>query len=162
MLNGKTFLGLIPARGGSKRFWDCVSKGDGCWVWRRGAGSHGYGQFYFEPGKPRLAHRVAWELENGPIPTGMQVLHKCDNKKCVRPDHLFIGTQLDNMRDMIAKGRRATNICLNPKNKKLFADDIADIQRRIVRGAKSNSVALAREYGVSVVLIRKYARMVGK
>jgi hypothetical protein len=55
--------------------------------------------------QPRLAHRMSWEMHFGPIPEGMLVLHHCDVRRCVRPDHLFLGTARDNTRDMIAKGR---------------------------------------------------------
>jgi len=76
---------------------------DDCWVWGRTCWVKGYGRV----GDLR-AHRVMWAIVNGPIPDGLQVLHHCDNPPCVRPDHLFLGTQLDNMRDMIAKGRKVT------------------------------------------------------
>lgn len=56
-----------------------------------------------------LAHRLSWQIANGSIPDGLQVLHHCDNGACIRPDHLFVGTQADNMRDMDAKGRRGTH-----------------------------------------------------
>lgn len=58
-------------------------------------------------GKSKYAHRLMWEEVNGPIPHGMCVLHRCDNPPCIRPDHLFLGTKADNVRDMIAKGRDA-------------------------------------------------------
>lgn len=73
-----------------------------CWMWTgarmRGEGS--YGRF-----RNRLAHRVAWELFKGPIPFGLYVLHRCDNPPCVNPEHLFLGTQQDNMDDAHQKGR---------------------------------------------------------
>lgn len=88
------------------RFWSKVRKGDGCWEWQAKRFDNGYGSFAVSRNKNQGAHRVAWELTNGPIPAGMSVLHHCDNRPCVRPDHLFLGTQLDNMRDMLAKGRQ--------------------------------------------------------
>lgn len=89
----------------SERFWSNVQKTDGCWVWT-GCRSHDYG--LMGANKARiLAHRFSWELHYGPIPNGLGVLHRCDNPPCVRPDHLFLGTFEDNMKDKIAKGRQA-------------------------------------------------------
>lgn len=83
------------------RFWPKVQKTDVCWLWI-GATSAGYGRI----GRGRAKdHEVSWELHNGPVPHGLWVLHKCDNPPCVRPDHLFLGTQSDNMKDAEAKGR---------------------------------------------------------
>ena len=65
---------------------------------------NGYGKLG-RGGKTWLAHRYAWHAAFGPIPEGMHVCHKCDNRRCIRPDHLFLGTRQDNMQDMIAKGR---------------------------------------------------------
>lgn len=84
----------------SERFWPKVEKTDGCWLWTANTRPNGYGLFGSVG-----AHRVAYELCVGPIPSGMYVCHRCDNPACVRPDHLFVGTQLDNMRDMVTKGR---------------------------------------------------------
>lgn len=91
------------------RFWDGVDKqpGDGCWEWTGHCNDGGYGRVTRQT-EDRLAHRYAWELENGPIPDGMFVCHHCDNPPCVRPDHLFLGTHTDNMRDAQRKGRRPT------------------------------------------------------
>lgn len=85
------------------RFWSQVKRGDGCWPWI-GAKRKGYGSVRWD-GKAQFAHRVSWMLANGNITGGLWVLHKCDNPPCVRPDHLFLGTALDNARDAIQKGR---------------------------------------------------------
>ena len=76
---------------------------DGCWEWL-GAKSNEYGIFWLN--KNQLAHRVSYELFNGPVPEGIQVLHKCDNHSCINPNHLFLGTQKDNIQDCLKKGRK--------------------------------------------------------
>lgn len=91
-----------------ERFWSKVKKTETCWVWTAGTFKYrnGYGQFRVRRGDPpAYAHRFAWELVNGPIPQGLHVLHRCDNPPCVNPAHLFLGTQIDNYRDMVSKGR---------------------------------------------------------
>lgn len=85
------------------RFWAKVEKTEGCWEWTGSKSRKGYGQF-----NEGRAHRVSWEMHNGPIPEGMFVCHHCDNPPCVRPDHLFIGDNAANMRDAFAKGRHTT------------------------------------------------------
>ena len=82
----------------------------GCWLWTASTNKAGYGGLKIN-GKTKLAHRISWELENGPIPDsdsyhGVCVCHSCDNPACVNPSHLFIGSHKDNMRDMYSKGRR--------------------------------------------------------
>ncbi len=97
-----------------ERFWDKVEKTDTCWNWTAAlVGSDnpkyrnigGYGAFGFN-GKVVRAHRFSYELAFGLIPKGLVVLHSCDNKKCVKPEHLSVGTQMDNVADMDTKGRR--------------------------------------------------------
>jgi hypothetical protein len=76
----------------------------GCHIWGGARNVWGYGRLK-RGGRMYAAHRVAWEMKCGPIPAGLLVLHRCDNRLCVNPDHLFLGTQYDNMCDMRAKGR---------------------------------------------------------
>lgn len=79
---------------------------EGCWEWQGPTGTNnGYGKTTFA-GQYGLAHRVAWEVTHGEIPDGMKVLHRCDNPLCCRPDHLWLGTQADNVRDREQKKRR--------------------------------------------------------
>lgn len=87
-----------------ERFWDKVDRAgpDECWEWTGGITS-GYGMFWLVDKNCR-AHRVSWELTYGEIPEGLYVLHRCDNKPCVNPAHLFLGTHSDNMKDMYSKG----------------------------------------------------------
>lgn len=88
----------------SKEFWARVEKTDGCWEWQGAIAKSGYGACYFQ-GRFSNAHRLAWTLTHGPIPNGMWVLHKCDNRKCVRPSHLYLGTVRENARDAVERGR---------------------------------------------------------
>jgi hypothetical protein len=93
-----------------KRFWQKVDiKGeDDCWPWLAGKLSNGYGRFWVQR-LAEVAHRVAYRIHYGAIDERLRVLHTCDNRSCQNPRHLFQGTQLDNIHDMIAKGRARTN-----------------------------------------------------
>lgn len=86
------------------RFLAKVKKTSKCWIWIGGFSSKGYGSFWWK-GRPWKAHRVAYSIFKGRIPKGLFILHKCDNPACVRPKHLFAGTNQDNMDDMMRKGR---------------------------------------------------------
>jgi len=90
-----------------ERFWSAVRKGETCWEWTRSLDGGGYGRVFDakEFGGREKAHRISWMLHFGPIPDGRVICHHCDNTRCVRPDHLFIGTQADNARDREQKLR---------------------------------------------------------
>lgn len=118
----------------------------GCWQWTSSTNKDGYGQFRLH-GRTRKAHRVAWELMNGPIPVhdsahGMCVLHRRDNRGCVNPAHLFLGTHDDNMCDMANKGRA--------KKHKLTAEAIIAI-----REDSRSQRAIAAKHGVCQPLISR-------
>ncbi len=90
-----------------ERFWPKVQKSDGCWTWLAAKDHLGYGKIGAGTRKEGelLAHRASWIINNGAIPDGLVVCHRCDNPSCVRPDHLFLGTMKDNTMDMVRKGR---------------------------------------------------------
>lgn len=133
----------------AERFWKRVVKGDGCWLWIGARTPSGYGQI-----DKRGAHRVSWELHNGPIPEGLVVRHQCDVPPCVRPDHLLIGTQKDNMADKVARGRHThgTDVVTN----KLTPQQIADMRDRYSAGEKQAD--LAKAFGVTQPHVSRLVR----
>lgn len=89
-------------------FWErLITLDTGCLVWQGSLSKNGYGLCRYQ-GKLSMTHRLAWVLANGPVPTRLLVLHRCDNKPCCNPEHLFLGTHADNMRDAQMKGRIKT------------------------------------------------------
>lgn len=115
----------------------------GCWNWTGNFVKAGYGTFFLD-GKNQRAHRVSYIHFVGPIPKGLLVQHTCDNKKCVNPDHLKIGTDLSNVHDMISKGRRVVS---GRKKSTLQRKDVEAIIAALNRGESANS--LARKYGTT-------------
>lgn len=99
-----------------------VDKSDFCWTWNGGKYYNGYGQFYEGPNKI-CAHRFSYKIFKGDIPKNKLVLHECDNRQCVNPDHLFLGTQKDNILDMIKKGRRVHSSRVGQNNGRTTLND---------------------------------------
>jgi hypothetical protein len=88
------------------RFWSKVQRSDGCWLWTGASTWQGYGLIHHHGRRGMVSvHRLSWTIANGGIPAGLQVLHRCDNPPCVNPDHLWLGTNADNIADKLAKGR---------------------------------------------------------
>lgn len=147
----------------SERFWKKVNKNGpgGCWLWTAGLSEEGYGRFYIQRSDlPRLpdgrhahrtvpAHRFSWELHNGPIPSNYEICHNCpagDNRACVRPDHLFIGSQADNVADCIKKERHAHGEIHGIA--KLTANEVRRIRELHVIGLTYKEIA--EEFNMSI------------
>jgi len=127
----------------------------GCWLWEGWiVPKTGYGLFQMRPGAIQCgAHRAAWLLYRGEIPDKMQVCHRCDNRACVNPDHLFLGTAHDNMRDAANKGRmkwkpNAPPRAL-PRGEAHHSAVLTEESVAAIRASDAPGVSLARQYGVS-------------
>lgn len=129
--------GTIPAH--------CPELGN-CWEWIGSFGGNGYGKL--GRGKNNLAHRISYELATGINPNELFVLHKCDNPKCVRPDHLFLGTQKDNMQDKVKKKRDVDRSGEGSFNRKLDWNQVREIRQRYAQGNISMAL-LGIEYNIS-------------
>lgn len=124
------------------RFNKYVIKNDDCWDWNA-CKVDGYGVLMFRA-KSQKAHRVSWIIHNGDIPKGLFVCHKCDNPSCSNPDHLFLGTNADNMRDMAEKKRTVSKA-------KLSKEQVLEIRKMLKLGV--SSTRLSNDYNVSDVCI---------
>jgi hypothetical protein len=131
----------------SPRFWAKVRRtlDDACWEWQASLMCGGYGAFNWE-GKTLKAHRIAWAHEYGEIPEGMNVCHRCDNRICCNPAHLFLGTHLDNARDRNSKGRQARGA--NQPQAKLTEDRV-----RAIRADNRFHRDIAKAFGISKALV---------
>jgi len=141
----------------ANRFWEKVAflgaGPDDCWVWRGVRNAEGYGKIGEGGvhGRTLQAHRVSYELANGPIAKGMFVCHHCDNPSCVNPAHLFLGTQADNTQDMMNKGRSARGDGIGIS--KLISQQVYEIRAMLDRGI--SQLLIAGKYGVSQTAITR-------
>lgn len=144
----------------SERFWPKVDRRseNECWHWK-GSLSRGYGQMSASRRglAPLRAHRVAYELANGPISDGLVVRHKCDNPKCVNPSHLEVGSQRENALDMVARGRHNPRSLLNLNHDRVLPPEAASMIKTLVSASMSQS-EVARLFGVSRRTVSNYAR----
>jgi hypothetical protein len=169
---GTTFLRIIGERTPTRfcslscarsrpledRFWSKVRTGEGCWEWTGSLEVGGYGIIgASRHHAARRAHRVAWELRNrAPVPDGLDVLHHCDNRRCVNPDHLYVGTDSDNARDRVMRGRDANKSGEKNPNAKLTKDDVLAIIAAVTGGETQTSVA--KRYGISQTTVSALVR----
>src|SRR5882724_6527129 len=135
---------VIAKNNTEEDFWSKVEIGEDneCWLWQTGKDDDGYGAFWWNNRQVK-AHRFSWEIFNGPIRDGLQVLHDCDTPSCVNPCHLFLGTTQDNTADRYSKGRQARGVSCH--STVLSEQDVA----------KARSMSLGKVSG------RKIARLLG-
>ena len=124
----------------------------GCWTWPEDRlFPSGYGQVWWR-GRSQRAHRVAYELACGPIPDGLQVNHHCDNPACIRPDHLYVGTQRENIADAVRRGRHGrARPGSRHHNAKLTEDDVREMRRRANGGESHTAISADFPVGRDVV-----------
>lgn len=126
----------------------------GCWLWVGSRTRDGYGLVVVQRSMRRvahLAHRIAWEMHNGPIPDGACVCHRCDQPLCIRPDHLFLGTHTENMRDAAAKGRT------HRQRKPRIPDTTRDAVRRESEAGATAGQLVAR-HRIALVTVKRILR----
>jgi hypothetical protein len=142
-----------PRKPPEERFWKRVNKTSGCWLWTGPTNNKGYGVFGVNY-RNQLAHRFSYSLRYGPIESDMLCLHRCDIPLCVNPDHLFLGSQHDNIQDMLSKGRATTNE--RHSAHKLTQGDVIEIRDGVSSGVPQRRYA--ERFGVSPQLISDIVR----
>jgi hypothetical protein len=132
---------------------------NGCWLWRKYRHRLGYGVMKLH-NRLEQAHRAAWLILVGAIPSGMQLNHRCHVRHCVNPQHLYLGTQTDNMRDMEVSGRAKRSVGSKNGSSKLTEEQALEIRARATEanGRKGHVKALCAEFGISESLVRQIRR----
>jgi hypothetical protein len=144
------------------RFWKYVSKSDDCWLWTGAIDRGGYGRLTVTTDISKRsvsAHYLSWEIHFGPIPQRkprLCVCHKCDVRHCVRPDHLFLGTDKDNVDDAFNKGRRLRD--RRPLRPPRFTDQQVKEIRSLYSTHKTSCRALGKRFGASPIVINRIIR----
>ena len=136
----------MPRKTAKERFGEMVRKTDTCWLWTGSCDRDGYGRFWSNKFNVS-AHRYSYQIHYGFIPDGLFVLHSCDTPACVNPDHLWLGTNQDNMDDMVNKGRCIRAKGENSGNAKMTINQVRSIREKHKR--KITYKELANEYGVT-------------
>lgn len=141
----KSHSGMFRGKPAEERFWMQLKKTDTCWLWVSNRDRYGYGRFLgaVRGVSTKFAHRFSYMLHKGDIPSGMLVCHKCDNPPCVNPEHLFLGTESDNMNDKISKGRHRAAFGENAGRAILTEEQV----RAILVDPRPHT-AIAADYGV--------------
>jgi len=142
-----------------KRFESFVDRSGECWMWTGETDQNGYGVLLVTLGlnkrKLQRTHRLSWEIYRGPIPDGQCVLHKCDTPGCVRPDHLFLGTQAENLKDMWGKGRGRDAVETASHGEKshmarVTAEIVIEIRRRYAAGENPSVIHKDMQIPISI------------
>lgn len=147
---------LHPSEPFLVKFWRQVNKTDTCWLWT-GCGdgkSDGYGRIVAIDGKSMGAHRASWEIHNGPIPPGLDVLHSCDIRRCINPAHLSLGGDVENQRQAWARGRKTPKLGTRNGMNKLHPADVLTIRA----WPSVRQSAMAKHYGISQVTVSAIRR----
>ena len=138
----KLDLNYEPTKADRERFWNKVAQDSAieCWPWRGGRFAKGYGAFYWPGFKPGYAHRFAWLIHHGSVPADKVVMHTCDNRACVNPGHLRLGSFADNTQDSVSKGRWMTPARVAGLERSLAA-------RMVALQKKPPSLPIGKKYG---------------
>lgn len=126
------------------------TKRDGCWEWRGTTWATGYGRFVYQ-GRDLKAHRLAWEIYVGAPPSDLCLLHTCDNRECVNPQHLFLGTRADNNADKVRKSRQT-------KGRDVHTAKVSPSEVLDIRASRAPTKNIAAEYGLSKDHVNKIKR----